>query len=141
MKKEGKIHILFSAFLVVCACCRNKVLQIETRERETGGRGKARLVSLFHFLCWNPGLEHLKTKRISKLDALLLFKGALKAAEGRGSWCHSGPWRPRAGARLSSARGSRAIANRSQTLFPFPLQLGSDLGRFQKIFICYLWNS
>lgn len=99
MKKEGKIHILFSAFLVVCACCRNKVLQIETRERERGGRGKARLVSLFHFLCWNPGLEHLKTKKISKLDVLLLFKGTLKAATVRGSWCHSGPWRPRAGAR------------------------------------------
>lgn len=49
VKKEGKIHILFFAFLVVCACCRNKVLQIETRERERGGAGESSFSFPFSF--------------------------------------------------------------------------------------------
>lgn len=111
-KRRGKkIIFCFSlcVFVVVCACCRNKVLQIETRERsggEEGGEKKARLVSLFHFLCWNSGSEHLKTKRISNLG-LLAAPRALRAAPVRES---VGSQRPLAAAGHHCIRTAAALS-------------------------------
>lgn len=140
-KKREKNIFCFSlcVFVVVCACCRNKVLQIETRERSGGEEGrekKARLVSLFHFLCWNSGSEHLKTKRISNLG-LLAAPRALRAAPVRES---VGSQRPlaaaghhciRTAAALSWDGGSagRAASIRKTLFFPLnPRQSGSDFG-------------
>lgn len=82
---------MFSAFLVVCACCRNKVLQIESG----GGGGKSSFSFPFSF----PLLEYWFGTSEDKKDFKVPFfccclNEDLNQPRVCGSlWCHSAPWR------------------------------------------------
>lgn len=83
---------MFSAFLVVCACCRNKVLQIETRK---GGRGASSFSFPFSFPLleyWFGTSEDKKDFKV-RIFCCCLNEYLNQCQVCRSLWCHSAPWR------------------------------------------------
>lgn len=139
MKREGKIHILFSAFLVVCACCRNKVLQIETRERERGA-GESSFSFPFSFPLLESWFGTSEDKKDFKVGCFVVVSAAPEAAPCgvRGVTAAPGGRGPGLGPELRPQRSP--IAPKP---FPFPLQpslVRVRPGCFPKFVFCYLWN-
>lgn len=57
----------------MCSPIRSRVLGAEIKQLRIKHRKKGNTVSLFHFLCWNTGLVHLKRKWAAKLENFSSF--------------------------------------------------------------------